>query len=175
MTPEELEIVKIEYQSGRANFERGTYRQSVQHLEKACALVARSSRLGGEVQIWLVTAYEAAGQRNDAIALCKQLYHHPDLETRKQSRRLLYILEAPRLNRSPDWLTQIPDLSRLSDQDDLSFYASNSPPKSSSKPQPSKFIPETVDLSQVNTRDNQFVWVALAAIGLILGGLLWFG
>ena len=48
---ETLEIVKAEYQAGKAAFERGQYRNSVQHLEKASDLVARNSRLGGEVQI----------------------------------------------------------------------------------------------------------------------------
>ncbi|MGA9380278.1 MAG: hypothetical protein WBV73_16055, partial [Phormidium sp.] len=35
--------------------------------------------------------------------------------------------------------------------------------------------PEPVDLSQVNTKDNRFIWVALIAIVLILSGLVWWG
>ena len=32
---------------------------------------------------------------------------------------------------------------------------------------------EPIDLSQVNTQDNQFIWVALGVIFLIIGGLIW--
>lgn len=171
MSQESLEIVKSEYQAGKAAFERGQYRQSVQCLEKAAALVEKNSRLGGEVQIWLVTAYEAAGQRKEAIALCTQLEQHPSYETRKQGRRLRYILEAPQLNRRPEWLTQIPDLASLPDNEAetrLGRAAVPAKPKPRNLPQP-----EPVDLSQVNTKDNLFIWVALAAIAITLVGLWW--
>lgn len=167
----ELEIIKNQYQAGKAAFERGQYRQSVQYLEKAAALVARNSRLGGEVQIWLVTAYEAAGQRAEAIALCEQLKRHPDPETNKQGRRLLYILQAPQLKRPDEWLTKIPDLGTLSDNESQIRLASRA---TTSKPAPKQPpLPEPVDLSQVNTKDNRFTWAALIAIGLTLAGLLW--
>ncbi len=171
MSQESLEIVKTEYQAGKAAFERGQYRQSVQNLEKAAALVDRNSRLGGEVQIWLVTAYEAAGQRTDAIALCTKLENHPSYETRKQSRRLRYILEAPQLKRPAEWMTQIPDLASLPDnaaETRLGRAAAPVNSKPRNRPQP-----EPVDLSQVNTKDNLFIWVALAAIAITLVGLWW--
>jgi len=171
VSSETLDIVKAEYQAGKAAFERGQYRQSVQHLEKASALVARNSRLGGEVQIWLVTAYEAAGQRQEAIALCEQLKRHPDPETSKQGRRLLYILQAPQLQRPAEWLTQIPDLGAVADNDAqtrLSAKTTNS--NLSQQQQP---VPQPEDLSQLNTKDNRFIWVALITIGLTLAGLVW--
>ncbi|KGF73606.1 hypothetical protein DO97_16635 [Neosynechococcus sphagnicola sy1] len=170
---EDLRRVQTQYQAGKATFERGDYRQSVQHLEKAVALLARNSRLGGEVQIWLVTAYEATGQRAEAIALCRQLTRHPHWETRKQSRRLLYILEAPQLVRRPEWLTKIPDLSRLADNEAPAFYAQVPAKKRPTKPQRPPMLPEPVDLSQVNTQDNQFLWVALGSAMVMLVGLLW--
>jgi len=114
---ESLELAKVQYQAGKEAFERGRYRQSVQHLEKAVSLVFHNSPLGGEIQIWLVTAYEAAGQMTEAIELCEKVAKHPDLDTRKQGSRLLYILKAPRLRTRPEWLTQIPDLSQLDDPD----------------------------------------------------------
>lgn len=169
MSSETLEIVKAEYQAGKAALERGQYRQSVQHLEKASALVARNSRFGGEVQIWLVTAYEAAGQTQEAIALCEQLKRHPDRETSKQGRRLLYILQAPQLKRPAEWLTQIPDLGRVADNNTQTHLGSGT----TSKRSPRQQISEPVDLSQVNTKDNRFIWVALIAIGLTLVGLVW--
>jgi hypothetical protein len=132
------------------------------------------SRLGGEVQIWLVTAYEALGQRSDALTLCRELSRHPDLQTRKQGRRLLYILEAPRLTTRPEWLTQIPDLTNLSDSDarDRPTAATISPAKLIEKP--AFQLEDIVDPERVNVQDNRFIWVALGAIALVLGGLLWF-
>ena len=168
---ETLEIIKIESEAGKAAFERGQYRESVQHLEKASALAARNSRLGGEVQIWLVTAYEAAEQRTEAIALCEQLKSHPDSETSKRARQLLYIMQAPQLKRPTEWLTQIPDLGAVPDnvtQTRLGTRAVGSNRSQQQRPEPS-----TIDLAQVNTRDNRFIWVTLIALGRTLAGLLW--
>ena len=172
MSSETLETVKTEYQAGKAAFERGHYRESVQHLEKASALVARNSRLGGEVQIWLVTAYEAGGRTSEAITLCEQLKHHPDTETSKQGRRLLYILQAPQLKRPTEWLTQIPDLGALPDNNAQTRLGSGTTNKNRLSQPPSQAKP--VDLTQVNTRDNRFIWVALIVLGLTLAGLFWF-
>lgn len=169
-----LDTIQADYQAAKIAFERGEYRKSVDHLERAKALVNLNSHLGGDVQIWLVTAYEAAGQRQAAIALCKELTTHPVLKTRKEGRRLLYILEAPKLKTRPEWLTQIPDLTTLSDngtRERLDAVATP-PPRSPTKPTP-QFEP--VDLSNVNTEDNRFVWVALIAALLVLGSLLWLG
>lgn len=168
---EKLQQIAIEYQAGEKAFERGQYRESVQYLTKANHLAGQNSRLGGEICIWLVTAYEAAGQRQEATALCRQLQHHPVGKIRKQSRQLLYILEAPRLNLRPEWLTQIPDLSGVSDDNPKyrrGGSASSAP--ASTRPTPT---PEPIDLSQVNTEDNRFIWIALLAIALTLGGLIW--
>jgi tetratricopeptide (TPR) repeat protein len=170
VTSESIEIAKNRYQQGRIAFESGRYQQAIEQLEKASALLARNTRLGGEVQIWLATAYEAAGRTEDAIALCEQLKRHPHSETSKEARRLQYILKAPRLQRPKEWMTQIPDFSSFSDNESkINFSANNT--KSSGRKQPSE--QEFVDLSQVNTRDNRFIWVALIAIGLTLVSLIW--
>lgn len=169
VSAESLEIAKNLYQSGKAAFESGQYRQAVENLEKAIALVNRNSRTGGEVQIWLVTAYEAAGRTEDAIALCEELKRHPFSETSKQARRLVYILKAPKLQRPREWMTEIPDLGALSDNESKIGLAAGT--KSS---QPKQLLErEYVDLSQVNTKDNRFIWVALITISLILGSLVW--
>ncbi|XGV98824.1 MAG: hypothetical protein ACAF41_07760 [Leptolyngbya sp. BL-A-14] len=174
MSSDSIDTARADYQAGKAAFERGEYRKAVQSLETANAMVQPMSRFGGEVQIWLVTAYEALGQRSDALALCREVSRHPDLQIRKQGRRLLYILEAPRLTTRPEWLTQIPDLTALGDRDgrDRTAAGTISPAKQLDKP---AFQLETVvDPAKVNTQDNRFVWVALVAIALLLGGLLWF-
>lgn len=173
MSSENKEKFGIEYQAGKAAFERGEYRTAIKRLEAATALIGRNSRLGGEAQLWLVTAYEAAGQKQDAIALCQQLTHHPNPETSKQGKRLLYILQAPQLKRPDEWMTQIPDLGTLVESDPKDRRGSNSAVATRKRQQQDTVEP--VDLSQVNTKDNQFIWVALIALALTIAGLIWFG
>ncbi len=149
-----------DYQAGQIAFERGQYRQAVSCLLAAIAQVQPNTRSGGEVQIWLVTAYEAAGQIPEAKALCQKLANHPDLDTRQASKRLLYIMTAPELIRRDEWLSEIPDLSHLEGAD--AKAAVNRMPAPLSPPKPrsidEKYAP--VDLSQVNTTDNNFIAIA---------------
>ncbi|MEQ9368542.1 MAG: hypothetical protein RIG63_05845 [Coleofasciculus chthonoplastes F3-SA18-01] len=167
------EQFRVEYQTGKVAFEWGDYRAAVKHLEKACTLINRNSSVGGEAQMWLVTAYEAAGQQTDAIALGQQLTKHPDLDIRKQSTSLLYILQAPQLKRPEEWMTKIPDLGAISESDPRDRRGSG---VTRSNPSLKKQIePEAIDLSTVNTKDNQFIWVALVFIAALVGGLIWWG
>jgi len=65
--------------------------------------------LGGEVSLWLALAYDAAGQRAECISLYKLLEDtHSSREIRKQAYELRFILEAPKLELSPDELVSIP-------------------------------------------------------------------
>ena len=155
---------------GQSAFERGRYRRAIAHFQTARALTNPIGARGGEIQLWLVNAYIAAGEQAEGLALCRKLVVHPDLETSRQSKRLLYILEAPELELKPEWVTQIPDLADL-DDDQTRRYAQT--PKRPRRPKP-KPEPEPLDLTQVNTADNQFVWIALIGILLTLGGLVWF-
>lgn len=172
MTADSRSQAKTEYAYGQAAFERGDYRQAVTHFEAGVKLAKAATPLGGEIQIWLVNAYNAVGQGREAEALCETLTRHPDLEVRKQAKNLLYILQAPQLRRPGNWMSQIPDLGTLEEGNPsgggLSTVQLRSAPKRSPKPEP-----EPLDLSQVNTRDNGFLWIALGLVGLILGGLLW--
>jgi len=172
---DQLEQARQNYQAGRAAFERGRYRESVERLQQATAQAGPNTPLGGQAQIWLVTAYEALEQRAEAIALCEAITQHPHYDTRKEANRLLYILKAPRLKTRPEWLTQIPELNDLEegDRSAQSAYANRAP--KAPPPQKAAFPKEPVDLSQVDTRDNGFVWVVLGVIVLVLGGLVWFG
>ncbi len=158
------------YQAGQTCFEHGQYREAVEYLSKANELVEGNSRLGGEIQMYLVTAYEASGQREEALALCRQLNTHPYSETRKHSKRLLYILEAPRLELRPEWLTQIPDLEEVSERADNRRVTTR---PISKPPAPRNIIQPPTDLSQVETKDNGFLWFALGIIVLTLGSLFW--
>jgi tetratricopeptide (TPR) repeat protein len=102
------------YLQGQDAFERGQYRESIDCFQRALSLTPESTALGGAMQIWLVTAYDAAERREEALALCRELRTHANYETRQQAKQLLYILEAPKLQLKPEWLTQIPELNESS-------------------------------------------------------------
>jgi tetratricopeptide (TPR) repeat protein len=169
----DIEIARASYEAGKLAFENGQYREAVENLEKARNLVARNSRLGGEIEIWLVTAYEAAGRGEDAIALCQLLKRHPYSETSQQARNLLYILQAPKLVRPKEWMTEIPDLGKIPDNESKIRISATSQPRKSSGTKASPAEPVFVDLDQVNTRDNRFIWVALITVGLTISYLVW--
>jgi len=172
MTIENLELAHQQFQIGQNAFERGLYRQSIEALEKALSLTDRNSPLGGEAQIWLVNAYQAADRNMEAIALCESLSSHPDIKTRKQSRRMIAILKAPKLKLREEWMTKIPDLSKIEEASSKNKKASGylpPAPRPRQRPQPAP-----VDLSQVETKDNGFAWIALGAIALTVMGLIWF-
>jgi hypothetical protein len=162
---------ETDYQAGQIAFERGQYRQAVSHLLAAVAQVQPNTRMGGEVQIWLVTAFEAAGQIPEAKALCQKLSNHPDLDTRQSSKRLLYIMQAPELTRRDEWLTKIPDLSHLEDAEGNTAVNNTPilPPKPQDRSLEERYAP--VDLSQVNTKDNGFISIALILTIVTLLGL----
>lgn len=168
------------YQSGQAAFEGGEYRLAVSYLQKAIALgmaqpdtpVPRNSRLGGEAQAWLVTAYEASGDLLAAIELCRKLTKHPHPEISKQGKRLLYILEAPQLVRPASWMSEIPDLADITESLDQGWGSGQSG-KKSSLPSAPKIAPRPLDLSQVNTQDNKFIWVAIMGAIALLAGWGW--
>lgn len=173
MSADSLEQFRAEYLNGKEAFERGRYRQAVQYLQAASQRVDRNSRVGGEVLMWLVTAYQAAGDSSEAIALCKSLIRHPHLETRKQAKRLAYILEAPELQIRREWLVEIPDMSSLDEGGSkISQMTTNAAVKKPKRQSPETEMP-LEDLTQINTQDNGFVWLAIVAIVALLGGLVW--
>ncbi len=160
-----------DYQSGQIAFERGEYRQAVSCFLAAVAQVQPNTKIGGEVQVWLATAYEATGQISEAKALCQKLSGHPNLDTRQASKRMLYIMQAPELVRREEWMIEIPDLSHLEDAEGNS--AVNNMP---TLPLPAKVksideIYAPIDLSQVNTKDNGFIAIALILTIVTLIGL----
>ncbi len=98
------------YQQGLRAMESGRYREAVTALESA----RTSHPHDPQVKLWLVMAYEANQQRQLARDLCRELTAHPDPQVRQQSQRVLYILEAPQLQRRAEWLNQIPPLAEES-------------------------------------------------------------
>jgi thioredoxin-like negative regulator of GroEL len=161
------------YTTGQTAFERGLYRDSIDWFEEALTLTSRQTALGGEIQMWLVTAYDAAGQGEAAIALCRQLSTHANLETRQQSKRLLYILEAPKLQSKPEWLTQIPDLDPPNAAP-RRYSAVGQPGQSRNvKPNEPKSITED-PFEPIDPKESRgFLGIALGLSGVILLGLWW--
>lgn len=166
---ERTEQAEALFGAGQNAFERGNYREAVAALEASAELSGKATALGGLIQLWLVNAYSAANRQHDAIALGETLAQHPDSEVRKQSKRITEILKAPQLKRRADWLTPIPDLSDLDDSKKVGGMGKYDGVKARTKPLST--VPEPEDLSQMNTRDNGFLWLALAAIVLSFGGL----
>ncbi|MEM6836128.1 MAG: tetratricopeptide repeat protein [Cyanobacteria bacterium P01_C01_bin.120] len=160
------------FAAGQKAFERGRYQNAVIAFEAGNRLVKGSTFLGGNIQLWLINAYSAAGREAEAIALGEKLARHPDRDVRKQSQRVLEILQAPQLSRRADWVTPLPDLSELEESKDTDFtlrkYDPPRKPAQSFSPAP---VPE--DLSQINTSDNGFLGAAIVLILLLLGGAWW--
>ena len=167
---EKREQARAALELGQATFERGRYRKAIAYFQRALELSNPIGPRGGEIQMWLVNAYVAAGDNEAGLSLCRKLIRHPDIETQRQSKRLLYILEAPELEMNPEWVTKIPDLAGMEDDQKRPYVQRPKRPRRR-KPKPE---PEPLDLSQVNTEDNQFVWIALAGILLTIGGLFLF-
>jgi hypothetical protein len=167
-------------QQGQRAFEAGQYQVAMAQFEQGKQWAESGTPLQGELRIWLVMSYEAIGDRDRALELCRLVSRHPDMETRKQAKRLLYILEAPKLRMNPEWLTEIPDLTELDSNNkenkDWGRPVVNLAPPKPPKPKPPEgyVIPEPTDPTQVNMGDDRSWFLALAgAIGLLFGVLLW--
>ncbi|MEM8677638.1 MAG: tetratricopeptide repeat protein [Cyanobacteria bacterium P01_G01_bin.67] len=158
------------YQAGKEALERGQYRLSIENLEAAKELIESNSRRGGEAQIWLVTAYQAANKLDQAIALGQELITHPDTQTREQAQRILYIINAPKLERPKEWMSEIPDLSKV-DSDASRYVTAKKKPNSPS----TQLDLENLSPPATETADNQFIWFAVVLIVLILASLIWLG
>jgi tetratricopeptide (TPR) repeat protein len=149
------------YQSGIVAFERGQYRASIEQFNAALETIPKGSREGGELQIWLVSAYQGLGDSESATQICRQLVRHPIYRIREQATRLLYIIEAPRLKRPDEWMSKIPDLEKLPDSEPK-FRRGSSKKKVEEIPPPMRLDQQ---------KNNTFIWVAIAAIVLLLVGL----
>jgi|GEM_PF-1485082 len=94
-------------------FERGQYRQALEQAKQAQSRYPQS----GKLRLWQALAQEALGETQEAILLAQTLLRNPDPEVAQQARYVLGIWQAPRLRRRAEWLSEIPDLSRLEEAD----------------------------------------------------------
>jgi tetratricopeptide (TPR) repeat protein len=165
------ENIPENYEKGRLALESGNYRQAIHLLEAALAEMEPRSALGGEAQIWLVTAYQAGGMLAEAIDLCAKLTRHPRIEVRQESKRVLYILQAPDLKRREEWVTKIPDLQDL--EENVKGDRVTSRKQARSIPVRKLPPPPPIDPKDINTKDNGFLGILLLVSGAGIVGLLW--
>lgn len=168
MSKQSKEQFQLLYRAGKKALESGQYKVSIEQLESAKELVGFGSQLGADVQMLLITAYQAVGKRQEAVNLCQELTNHPNMLIREKAKSVLYIVNAPELQRPAEWMSQIPDLSGKDSAKPkyVTTKRKTKPPKKQEE------LPE-IDWSQVNTEDNQFVWFALGLAILTIGGLVW--
>lgn len=156
---------------GKQAYEAGRYRDAINSLEAAAGVIQNPmSPVGGEISVWLVTTYEALGLRDSALGLCRQLKSHPEFTVRKQGRRLLEVLEAPQLEHSKDWVTEIPDLSSL-DEGDRNQVPMGRPRKSTTTVTAAKN--DEPPLPPEERRYNDGLFWAIALGGLVAGLAVW--
>lgn len=159
---------QILFEQGKDAFLQGEYRLSIDYLEKAAANLSKATREGNEVRLWLVSAYQANNRSEDAIALCRELTASPFPSTKELAKQQLYILEAPKLERPKEWITQIPSMEDVLPIQSV-YVASKKAPKKKELS-----LDDFEDLSQIETGDNQFFWVALGlAIAALIGWGVW--
>ena len=169
MTADNQERFQQKFQAGKQALERGQYRQSIEYLEAAKDLVMPNSRRCGETKVWLVTAYQAANKIDEAIALAQELVAHPDFKTREQAQRILYIMNAPKLERPKEWMSEIPDLAEA--DKGASRYVSA---KKKTLTKPAELELEDLEPRPTEIKDKDFLWFALLLVTLIVGSLFWF-
>eukprot|EP00871_Galdieria_phlegrea_P004021 jgi/Galph1/461/GphlegSOOS_G5233.1 len=95
---------------GVAAFDVGRYDAAVSLFQKASVYGKHSSRAGGQYQLWVAQALDAAGKREDAKTALQKLKHHKDIDVRKASQQLLTILTAPKLKLNSSSFLEIPVL-----------------------------------------------------------------
>jgi len=159
------------YRQGKRAFEGGRYRESIECFDRARQLLDPFTRQSGDAKIWLITAHHALGQTSEAIALCQQLAKHPHSEIRRQSQNLLAILQAPRLQRPQEWMTEIPDLASLepSDPRERRTWSGGAGGRDTDEEPDLSPPPESVPTNL------SAIWVALAAVLLLVAGTVWLG
>lgn len=153
---------RILFDKGKEAFLQGEYRISRDNFLEAIANVPQATQQGGELRLWLANAYQANNQIEEAKDLCRELATHPFPITAEKARRQLYILEAPKLERPKEWMTEIPSMDNLDAA--KSLYVEGRPKEEKKE----LSIDDFEDLSAIETDDNKFLWLAL---GLGLGGL----
>jgi tetratricopeptide (TPR) repeat protein len=151
------------YLEGVNKFEGGNYQQAIALLERAKALADINTTLGGNIAIWLANSYDAAGNTEAAITICRELKNHPSGKIRKSARFILGILTAPQIGKLEGLVSEVPVLQP---------YDSYIPKPVATKKTTGDRQPfRQVSLEPPNTNShNHFLWFALViSLGLLIG------
>lgn len=153
-------------------FERGQYRQALEEVKQAQSRYPQS----GKLRLWQALAQEALGETQEAILLVQTLLRNPDPEVAQQARYVLGIWQAPRLRRSAEWLSEIPDLSRLEETDPPEYRLAYG--RSQRKgPSPRSGAPsgDTLSRREVDPPlDTQpLIWVLIGILSTLLAVMAW--
>jgi len=166
IVPEAIAAVK----KGQQCFERGRFSQAIAEFQKALTLVKRNSDLGGEASIWLGMAYQATNKDAEAKKIFRLLTVHPNDKHRRVGRDLLEIMNSPNLGEIPP-AYKVPIIRKGQSAD--VFKQLDIPPPTSRwvRNQRKKDEWRFEDLSQMNTKDNQFIVFALLLALIYLAGI----
>jgi len=153
-------------------FERGQYRQALEEVKQAQSRYPQS----GKLRLWQALAQEALGETQEAILLAQTLLRNPDPEVAQQARYVLGIWQAPRLRRPAEWLSEIPDLSRLEEADPPEYRLAYG--RSQRKgPSPRSGDPSGDPLSRREVDpplDTQpLIWVLIGILSTLLAVMAW--
>ena len=119
-------------EAGKEAYERGEYADAVKAFERSVEENGRDGTVGGDSLMWLALAYQAVGREADCVDTYKWIEaNHPLPRMRKQAENLRYIMEAPKLELSPDERVQIP---LLSDTERVAWRRDGRKPASSRRP-----------------------------------------
>ncbi|KAI0564866.1 hypothetical protein FGB62_22g712 [Gracilaria domingensis] len=98
------------FANGMTLFNKGLYRQANPMFAEAVSVVGQGSRLGGQYQLWHAQSLDAAGDKPIAAKLLEQLRMHADVDVRKVSRELHFIMTAPALELEPGTFLEVPSI-----------------------------------------------------------------
>lgn len=159
----EKEARAAKFSAGKKAYERGQYPASVKLLELALEEEGAFTQLGGEIQLWLALAYQACGREEECLEVYRTVERTHTLPAmRRRAANLRYILEAPKLEISPDERVQIPLLTGL--EANRGGRAAVSRPRA--PPKTERKVPKTWDeefwenYSPPAYLTNNYVWVA---------------
>jgi hypothetical protein len=97
--------------AAREALERGDYGRVLGLLEPLAERQGPRTPVGAGVRLLMATALMGQGETQRAADCCRAVQDCLDPALRARARDLLYVLEAPALNRPRDWSLTLPDLS----------------------------------------------------------------
>ncbi len=167
------ETARQMFDRGKVRFEQGRYAEAIAGFEAALGHTERGTRLGGEIQVWLVNALDAVGRADEAKALCQTLCQHPHSTVRHSARYVLGILTAPRLRIPEASRLRFPDLRQLDGEAPPSPAMASAPKRPASKP----LTPDAEDVlpppASARGADLRFLGFALVvAIAILVYGAM---